>query len=447
MSKTKRIMLLMLVLVFAISAVMTGCGQKEDETANTTSSVSQATTAEQTEEPLKNVELVYYFVNTPQKDIATVNEKLNELVKAKINATVKLNLIDWGSYDQKMNVVAASGEAFDLCFTGAWPSGGFNYFQQSAKGVFKPLNELLDKYAPDTKAAIPEMFLKAATIKGNLYGVPNFQQATAGYGYSIQKSIADKYKIDWKSVKNISDLTPFLETIKKNEPNLVPFGISKKDELFRAAPPMFGMEAVGDAAAPGWIYLNDNSLKVVDQYDSPEFKAYIKMMRDWFNNGYLRKDVATLKDMEADKKAGKNATQWTQIDIDTNGFESAGMPYNGRMSIFNKDVPSYDYQFVKPVLTTDKADATLTAIPEASKNPERAMMFINLLNTDKEIYNTLCWGVEGKHYKKVADNRIETNKDGGFQIWSMWEFGNMENSFLSEGDPVGNSFTCFRLCI
>ena len=52
-------------------------------------------------------------------------------------------------------------------------------------------------------------------------------------------------------------------------------------------------------------------------------------------------------------------------------------------------------------------------------------MLLNLLNTDKEIYNTLVWGVEGKHYKKVADNRIETIKDSGFQMGSPWEFGNM----------------------
>jgi putative aldouronate transport system substrate-binding protein len=100
-------------------------------------------------------------------------------------------------------------------------------------------------------------------------------------------------------------------------------------------------------------------------------------------------------------------------------------------------VPSYDVQFVKPLLTTDKAAATITAISATSPNKERAMMFLNLLNTDKEVYNLLTWGVADKHYKKVGDNRIETKADGGYQTFSAWEYGNMMNSFLSEGDPKG----------
>lgn len=429
----------------ALSIVLAGCAtDKPNNTAApeaTKKPEGNAATTQPTKESLKPVELTYYFPNSPQKDLQTVEDALNKLVQPKINATVRLKLIDWNAYEEKMKVVMGSGEPYDLVWTS---SSTNNYFQNVANGAYAPLDDLIAKYAPDTKKGIPDTFWNAVKVKGKTYAVPVFQQSTAGYGYLIQKSVADKYKLDWKSVKKLSDLTPFLETVKKNEPNLIPWEYNQNGDPFLTATPMFGMESLGDAKTPGNLYLKDGS-KVVNQYETPEFKEYVTMMRDWFSNGYLRKDASTLKETSADRKAGKNALSLGQIDIDTQAFEKAGMEATGRMSNFNKDIQSYDMQFVKPLLTTDKAAATMTAISANSPNKERAMMFLNLLNTDKEIYNTLVWGVDSKHYKKVAENRIETNKDGGYQMFAPWEFGNMALTYIFEGDPkggeVGNKFT------
>ncbi|WNR42728.1 ABC transporter substrate-binding protein [Paenibacillus roseipurpureus] len=415
MNKSKKVKRLLALLSMGISVALAGCSSQ---------------TAQPTATSLVPVELTYYFPNGPQKDLQSVEDAVNKLIKPKINATVHLKLIDMGAYEEKMKVIMASGEPYDLVWTGA---GFNNYFKNVANGAYAPLDDWIANY-PDMKNGIPDMFWNAVKVKGHIYGVPVFQQSTAGYGYLIQKAVADKYKLDWKSVTKLSDLTPFLETVKKNEPNLIPWEFS---DAFTTAPPMFGLESLGDAKTPGNLYIKDGS-KVVNQYETPEFRNYITMMRDWYTKGYLRKDAAIYKDTMADRKAGKNALQLGQIDMDSVALAAAGMDATGRMSIFNPDTQSYDFQFVKPLLTTDKAAATMTAISANSPNKERAMMFLNLLNTDKEIYNTLVWGVEGKHYKKVTANRIETIKDGGFQIFAPWEFGNMSLSYLSEGDPKGN---------
>jgi putative aldouronate transport system substrate-binding protein len=75
----------------------------------------------------------------------------------------------------------------------------------------------------------------------------------------------------------------------------------------------------------------------------------------------------------------------------------------------------------------------MQAISKTSKNPERAMMFINLLNTDKELYNTISFGVEGKHYTKNADNTIKINKEAGYVPNASWVFGNTFNGLIVEG--------------
>ena len=450
MKKSIRRLSAVLLFVFLSVSALSGCGAAPSPAAEvssteaTASSASQeATPAASTEtaasaEVLPEVELVYYFVNSPQNDLESVNAEINRQVKGKINATVKMNLIDWGAFDQKMNVVAASGEPCDLVFTATWAN---NIYQNIAKGTLAPLNDLIDTYAPKTKETVPETFWKVVTVKGQIYAVPNFQQATAGYGILVQKAIADKYGFDWKSVTSLSGLEPLLEQVKANEPDMIPYGTcSGSAETFINSPPMFAMEAVGDSKTPGWLYLKDDTLKVINQYDTPEFKTHIVMMRRWYEKGYIRKDVATLTDINEDLNAGKVAAKQGQIDLDSLMFEQAGLPFDGRMMMNNQNTPSYDLQFVKPLLTTDKAAATNTGIMASSQNKERAMMLIELMNTDKMLYNTFCWGIEGKHYKKindVGDGRIETIKDGGYQIFSAWEFGNMENSYLSESHPIG----------
>lgn len=40
----------------------------------------------------------------------------------------------------------------------------------------------------------------------------------------------------------------------------------------------------------------------------------------------------------------------------------------------------------------------MLSINANSKHKEQAMMYINLINTDKVLYNLICYGIENKHY-------------------------------------------------
>ena len=176
----------------ATTAATTAAASEAATTAAATTAATTAaeTTATTAAEPLKEVELNYYFPNSPQQDIQTVNDHLNELVKAKINATVKLNLVDWSTYDQKINVVLASGDPCDLLFTATWAA---NIYQNIAKGSFEPLDDLINQYASAVKTIVPPIFWDVVKVKGKIYAVPDFQQATPAYGVLIRKDIADKY--------------------------------------------------------------------------------------------------------------------------------------------------------------------------------------------------------------------------------------------------------------
>lgn len=87
------------------------------------------------------------------------------------------------------------------------------------------------------------------------------------------------------------------------------------------------------------------------------------------------------------------------------------------------------------LLTTSGLTASINAIPATSKNPERAMMALELVNNNAELFNLLAYGIEGQHYEKIDDNTIRqtaTDKYAGIP----WMMGNTFNAYVMEGSPA-----------
>lgn len=103
--------------------------------------------------------------------------------------------------------------------------------------------------------------------------------------------------------------------------------------------------------------------------------------------------------------------------------------------IFNR----YGYEvemveIIPPYLKTDATKATMTGIGAKSKNPKKAIELIELVNTDKDFYNALSFGIEGKHYEKLADGKAKAIAGSRWNNSSnAWKFGNQFNAMLLDG--------------
>jgi putative aldouronate transport system substrate-binding protein len=72
------------------------------------------------------------------------------------------------------------------------------------------------------------------------------------------------------------------------------------------------------------------------------------------------------------------------------------------------------------------------------------MMFLELLNTDEEIYNLICKGIEGVHWQwKDEENKViepvgaESFSEVGWYPNSDWMFGNQFNAYYIDEAQVG----------
>lgn len=398
----------------SLALVLTACGggAKEEK---------KSAEGNQNEE-LPPVELVWNFpLSAIPQDLATVQEAVNKITKEKINATVKLQAQTFADYNQKMNTVVASGEKYDIAWVANW---NWDYLQNQSKGAFLELDDLMNTHAPDLLKSMPDFVWDAAKIQGKVYAVPNYQTVTKKEGFVIQKRFADKYNLDVNSIKKFEDIEPFLKQIKEGESaDIVPF-LNDKTGRFSLMSQSLGLEAINNVVG---VELQ-NPDKPINLFETPQYKHYLDVMRDWYTKGYINESAATLKNKNDIIQTGNAAVQFHNV-LKPGGEVEAKAANGGNDVIY---VPITDaYASTGTVITT------MQAISKNSKNPERAMMFINLLNTDKELYNTICYGVEGKHYKKASDNVITINKDAGYVPNANWVFGNTFNAYLVEGmDPA-----------
>ena len=81
----------------------------------------------------KPYQIDWYFVGDPQLDVKEVQDKVNEYVKDEINISLELHPLDWSGIREKINIMAAGGEKFDITFTDL-----NNYHALAAKNAFCP---------------------------------------------------------------------------------------------------------------------------------------------------------------------------------------------------------------------------------------------------------------------------------------------------------------------
>ena len=357
--------------------------------------------------------LKVYMPCAQQKDLALVVEEANKIIESKIGAKIDMDFIDSGAYTEKMNMKLATKEEFDICFTSNW----LNPYEKGLDNEsYYPLTDLINDNCPELWDEMPEYWWDAVKYNGEIYAVPNQQIVSTMSALTMNKKWADKYDLDVDSIKTIDDIEPFLQTIKDNEPDVWPT---------RPYGNWWVKDYTSIISCIGLDEKNQDELKAIYAWEAEGYEHGLQKLREWFEKGYFRSDIASVMDDTNDFKANKyvvTGTGWKP------GFEANQAAQLGGEHIA---IVLGDPQLTKIGLT-----GTMYAISAYSKHPDKAIQFINLVNTDKDLYNLLCYGIEGTHYEWIDDEHIRINQNGGYCPNASWKFGNQFNAYILEGqDP------------
>jgi putative aldouronate transport system substrate-binding protein len=412
MKQMKRRVSLILMLMMTVVLVLSACGGNETGGDNADSATEPDAPVKSDLKPYK---LTMVYPGSTQTDEKKVEEALNKLLTPKINATIDLMPIDWGAWNDKVNLMIASREEVDIIFTAQWNGHANNV----SKGAFLELGDLLKSHGQLIVDSLDPAFLEGAKINGKNYAVPTNKELAAAGGIVYRKDIAEELGLDMSKVKTPKDLAAIYAVVKEKKPNMTP--LFTTGGLFNAH--FFGnYDFLGDATIPGAILKDrkDTTVTAVEQID--RYKEYLAIARDFYLKGYINKDAATTQLSSADAwKAGNifSTVEPMKPGKDKEIASAAGL--NGKLE---------QIIMTEKTVATSETAGSMLGISSTSKDPARAMMFISLLHTDKEINNMLNFGIEGEHYTRNGEIISATDSTKNYNPGSAWMFGNQFLNYI-----------------
>lgn len=356
-----------------------------------------------------------------EKDIERIEECLNEILRKKINCEIKLVITQSSSYKQQMTLMLSGKEQLDVM--GVTES----MISPTVSGEqLWQLDSLLEEYGQGITEVLGEDLLSCGQYDGKQYFIPILSDTVNGNGtYMLRKDIVEKYEIDTDSVKTYEDLTKVFELVHEKEPEMtmvVPGNANMSFLEFNC-----NFDRLGDYFGVLENYGQD-SLKVTNLFESQEYKDYLKVMRDWYQKGFINKDITSISESGTSQvRAGKTfaVSCVDKPGKDTQFYQESGYEGVAVQVLENLKITNVVWQW---------------AIPKNSKNPQKAMEFLNLLYTDPDIINLLAYGQEGVDYEVKEDGRLGYPKGisqstAGYSFSNMiWSFGNEFIADIWEND-------------
>lgn len=376
--------------VFMVTLLLVACGSK---------------TEDKTDEV---VELLMYQVGGEPDHFEEIMAKVNEISKEEIGVVVDLQYIGWGEWGDKMNMIINSGEYYDISFA-------HDFAVNAQKGAFADLTDLVDEYASEYFDTLDEIYFEGNVFDGKLYGFPVNANVYGQQMLSFNKEILDKHNLSLDGINDIADIEPLLAVIKENELEVQPYAVGKGYKLA-----LGNFDYVLGDSLPFAVNLDGDHTKIVNAYDTDIAKERLSIIHDFYKKGYIPTDAATSE---------------TSYDLDSNTWfvrqETQGpVDFGDYMLTTAAGKEIVSIPITDAIKSTAQARMANFVVSNNSKYKEEAVKFLNLLNTNEEVLNTLIHGIEGEHWTKIDDIRIEKHIDGN--LMAPWNTGNNHIIYVTE---------------
>lgn len=311
---------------------------------------------------------------------------------------VEWELIPQANLEEKKNLLLAGGTYPDAFYGGGITNQDLiNYGEQ---GVFLPLNELIDKYAPNFKKVVqahPEILRGLTAPDGKIYSLPKMSVNPThlmGPKMFINQKWLDALQLQMPSTTE--ELYQVLKAFKEQDPNRngqadeIPMS-NNITSAYWAIAGAYGLNNRG--AAHAYVDIEPNTEKLRFVPTAPKYKEVMEYMHKLYSEGLLDPEIFTntvpiltakiMKDQVGSFNAG-NTVPAGQKRVDFKGLPQALKGPHGDQL----------WAGMNPTLLTHGA----FVITKANKHPEASIRWADHF-IDGEGAVLYWMGVEGKTYE------------------------------------------------
>ena len=359
---------------------------------------------------LEPVTLHFIFYGDKKSATDEVWDAIADYTRDTLNCDFDVQFIAGSDYKNKLTVMAATGDTWDMNFDSNWTG----IYQMMAKDAYMNLDELLPEYAPDLYAKYEETgILDSAKNKGHIVCLPWTMTMNNRPFIQWRGDLAEKAGIEVDK-DNLNDLE----------------GVDKLlYQLKEAYPDKYIIESCGLVSA-GWmsvdddmglyIDLSDPECKVVPAEEIPDYVEGCEYAQKWQEDGIIWKDILTDNlDKNSLINEGKLLTKWG-----THEFAHSNRPWVEEGAYWD-----YTEIYSDRLYANRTPLANAMAISATSENPERTLMFLNMLENDETLYDMVQYGIEGKTYVLNGEEAAypegmdgaSSNYMGWGGQWALWK--------------------------
>jgi putative aldouronate transport system substrate-binding protein len=280
------------------AAVATDTPQAAAATATTAATDTPQPTTAPTKGAATKIVFVESWFGIPQyqTSIDPVTQAITQKMQSEgLNIEIHSLILD--NHDTKYPVLYSSGADFTMAFDAPW----YKMLSLRDQSALVQIESLIDQFGPNLKKEITDKIYKANFMNGHLYGIPVTYYYRGSSGVLLREDLRMKYNAPapdpatgWPSVE------PYLQSIKKNEPNLIPDANAPPQGLVGNWEintwqrwPNANTGGINAAAiiVPDWT----KGTQFVDYETVPEYLNLVKLVRSWWQQGLVNKtDLPTI---------------------------------------------------------------------------------------------------------------------------------------------------------
>ncbi|THF87377.1 extracellular solute-binding protein [Deinococcus sp. KSM4-11] len=394
------------------------------------------------------------FFADPNANWNGMQDEVGKVITAKTGVTLKAEFAV-GSPDEKINLIAASGQYPDLIS----PKGAAGVLVDA--GAMLDLTDLINKYAPNIKRVIGNQFdrMRFSNKDRGIYFVPTNDAINQTYfdtdaWFKLQLAALKEQK--YPQVKTLADYEKVIATYIKAHPKTADgrptIGLSLLADdwrfLISVTNPAFW--ATGGSDDGEW-YIDPKTYKATLHFFKPEEREYFRWLNHMNDIGLLDPESFTQKydqylaKIASGRVVGVIDAGW-EIGDAVNSLKAAGKhdQMYGRFGVTTK--PGIKVAYNQP---TGFVGGWGIGITKSCKDPIAAIKFLDYLaSPEGQVLKN--WGVQGKQYvvqggKRVIPDAVLKQKNGDPATFQRTTGVGNYNISIRYGDgvkdPGGNYYT------
>ncbi len=428
MKKIKSIICLLLVLIMMLSLAACGGKGNTDTTKPQGGSNDSNVEGDNPGSNLEPISMRWMACDPENLGRDEVEAEVKRYVKEKLNIDLDIFWYSAADVTGSLSTELTVGEWDVTCVNGP------TFKAYADRNLFLPLNEYLEQgYLPTAQEMLPEQAWLASTFKGKTLAVAAYKDLAESWGFILNKSMLDEYGLEvpenWGTLMDfVPTMYEWTEAYRKANPNDQG---RQCVEVSQWLPAWFKFEALcGEwnttliaANIPGFDdFAGYGEGEAFCPYFTDEYAEYVHTLYKLVQDG-----IVTTEPGSTTGNNGFYATTCGYIELDPytwEEFECLWCPAG------------------EPILSTGYVQTNMYVINKNTKDPDRALQFVEMLYSDEYLCTTLKFGIEGMDWVDEDNNGVvemlPRNEDPLNRFWYDW-YGARNSNVI--GGKVSNAST------